>query len=55
MQFDSRKELAEAVMQEECPACLFVLIDGKETSAREWLLSRPAAKVLALIGLADEN
>jgi hypothetical protein len=53
MQFDSRKELAEAVMQEECPACLFVLIDGKETNAREWLLSRPAAKVLALIGLGE--
>jgi hypothetical protein len=53
MQFDSRKELAEAVMQEECPACIFMLIDGKENSAREWLLSRPATKVLALIGLGE--
>ena len=54
IRYASRKELAEAVSKEECPACLFVLIDGKEANARDWLMSRPAAKVLALIGLTEK-
>jgi T4 RnlA family RNA ligase len=49
--FDSRKALAEVVTKTTCPACLFALIDGKAVSAREWLLSRPAPKVLCYIGL----
>jgi hypothetical protein len=48
---DSRKALAEIVMKRECPACLFALIDGKASNARDWLLSRPAAKVLRYIGV----
>ena len=55
MEFDSRKVLAEAVMKTECPACLFVLIDGKEASARNWLMSRPAAKILGYIGFSDNQ
>jgi T4 RnlA family RNA ligase len=51
--YDSRKELAEAVIKEECPACLFVLIDGKEANVKDWLLSRPPAKILALIRIAE--
>jgi hypothetical protein len=48
--YDSRKELADIVTKTACPACLFALIDGKAPSARNWLLSRPAAKVLGYIG-----
>ena len=51
--FESRKELAEIVTKTECPPCLFALIDGKETNARDWLLSRPAAKVLGYIGFLE--
>ena len=47
--FDSRKALAETVTKTECPACIFALLDGKEPSAREWLLARPASKVLLYI------
>ena len=49
--YESRKALAEIVTQTNCPACLFALIDGKTSNARDWLLSRPVAKVLALIGV----
>ena len=49
--YESRKTLAEVVTQTDCPACLFALIDGKSPTARDWLLSRPAAKVLTLIGI----
>jgi vacuolar-type H+-ATPase subunit I/STV1 len=45
-EYATRKDVAEAIMKKECPACLFSLIDGKEASARGWLMSRPAAKVL---------
>jgi len=51
--YDSRKEMAAAVTQTSCPACLFALIDKKAASARDWLLSRPTAKILGLIGLAS--
>jgi len=49
--FDSRKALAEVVTKTECPACLFSLIDGKEASARDWLMSRPTGKILGYIGI----
>jgi len=51
MTFESRKSLAEVVTKTDCPACLFALIDGKVISARDWLLSRPSAKVLSYIGV----
>jgi len=54
-EFDSRKSLADVVMKTECPACLFVLIDGKEASPRDWLMSRPANKILQYIGLENTN
>ena len=50
--YDTRKALAEVVTKTECPACLFALIDGKAANARDWLLSRPAQKVLDYIGMA---
>ena len=53
IQFDSRKAMAEVVTKEECPPCLFALIDGKEADARDWLLARPPIKVLALIDMED--
>ena len=53
IQFDSRKAMAAVVTKEECPPCLFSLLDGKETDAREWLLARPPTKVLALIALEE--
>ena len=53
--FDSRKSLAEVVTKTECPACLFALVDGKAADARSWLISRPADKILALIGLEKAN
>jgi len=53
MNFETRKALAEVVTKTECPACLFALIDGKTSGAREWLLSRPAVKVLGYIGLTE--
>jgi len=49
MTFDSRKALAEVVTKTECPACLFALADGKAPTAREWLLTRSAAKALEYI------
>jgi len=49
--YESRKVLAGVVTQTDCPACLFALIDGKSPTPRDWLLSRPTAKVLALIGV----
>jgi len=51
MEFESRKALAETVTKTDCPACIFALIDGKSADARTWLLSRPTAKILELIGL----
>jgi hypothetical protein len=51
--FSSRKELAEVVTKTSCPACLFNLIDGKVSSARDWLLSRQPQKVLEYIGYAE--
>ena len=51
IEYHSRKELAEVVTKTLYPACLFSLIDGKFTNAREWLLSRPTAKALEYIGL----
>jgi hypothetical protein len=51
IEYQSRKALAEVVTKALCPACLFSLIDGKYTNAREWLLSRPTAKALEYIGL----
>jgi len=51
MTFESRKSLAEIVTKTDCPACLFALIDKKAPSARNWLLSRPSAKVLSYIGI----
>jgi hypothetical protein len=48
-QFETRKLLAEAVCQTECPACMFALIDGKNESARDWIMSRSAKKVLEWI------
>jgi hypothetical protein len=50
-QYDSRKALADAVTKEECPACLFMWIDKKIDTAKDWLLSRPPAKLLSLIGI----
>ena len=50
-EYGSRKELADVVTKTECPACIFALVDGKTASARDWLLSRYASKVLEYIGL----
>lgn len=47
--FDSRKVLAAVVVGTECPACIFALIDGKAESASDWLMSRPAHRILDLI------
>ena len=49
--FDSRKELAEVVKKTQCPACIFALIDGKVSSPRDWLLSRPTDRVIEYIGI----
>ena len=51
MSFDTRKALAAIVVEKGCPACLFNLIDGKEDSAREWLLSCQASQLLRHIGI----
>jgi len=51
VEYQSRKALAEVVINTLCPACLFSLIDGKAINAREWLFSRPTAKTLEYIGL----
>jgi hypothetical protein len=51
--YGSREEMAAAVTQTNCPACLFALIDKKSVSAREWLLTRPTAKIPGLIGLSN--
>jgi len=53
--FKSRKEMAAAVMTMKCPSCIFNLIDGKSSSAKNWLLSRPADKVLEYIGMAENE
>jgi len=53
MTFESRKALAEVVTKTECPACLFALIDEKEPSARDWLMSRPTSKIIGYIGIKD--
>jgi len=53
MTFESRKALAEVVTKTECPACLFSLVDGKEPSARDWLMSRPSSKIIDYIGIKD--
>ena len=50
--YATRKALAEVVMKTACPACIFALFDGKAQNARDWLLSRPAHKVLDYIGMA---
>jgi hypothetical protein len=42
-------------MKTECPACVFVLLDGKEHSARDWLMGRPTAKILGYIGFRSDN
>jgi hypothetical protein len=52
--FETRKDLAAFVTKTECPACLFALHDGKERSARDWLLSRPTDKVLQILGMRAE-
>lgn len=49
--FDTRKDLAAVVTKTDCPACLFALYDGKASNAREWLMSRPADKILRFVGL----
>ena len=49
--FDTRKALAAIVVEKECPACLFNLIDRKAPSAREWLMSRPVSQLLKYIGI----
>jgi hypothetical protein len=49
MQFDSRKDLAAFVTKTECPAVLFACFDGKVSTPKDWLLERPADKILELI------
>ena len=49
--FETRKDLAAVVTKQECPGCLFSLIDGKAPSARDWLFSCPASKRLGHLGL----
>ena len=53
IEFDSRKEFAEAVNKTQCPACIFAIIDGKAQSPRDWILSRPTDKIIEYIGIAD--
>jgi len=47
--FTARKDLAAVVTKTDCPGCIFALIDGKASTAHEWLMSRPAAKILEYI------
>jgi hypothetical protein len=48
--YSTRKELAAFITKTNCPACLFSIVDGKAATPRDWLLSRPAHKVLEYIG-----
>ncbi|MDR2670507.1 MAG: hypothetical protein LBC26_02145 [Oscillospiraceae bacterium] len=54
VKYETRKDLAAVVTKTECPACLFALMDGKEQRARDWLMSRPADKILQMLGMAAE-
>jgi hypothetical protein len=47
--YTSRKEMAAVVLRTECPGCLFALMDGKSSSAHDWLMECPADKVLRWI------
>ena len=47
--FATRKDLASVVTKTDCPGCIFALLDGKVSTAHEWLMSRPAAKILDYI------
>ena len=51
MSFETRKDLAAVVTGTECPPCLFCLIDGKTATARDWLMSRSANKLLEYIDI----
>jgi hypothetical protein len=50
LKFGSRKDMAAVVTRMKYPAFLFAVSDGKIASAREWLHTRPAEKVIAMLG-----